>query len=195
MTLPDEFGVEWIEGEHEVGERLEELSFYTRTSLFCVHPAPPALYLRRGIDLRFVHESCTPQELERLHAAGARVRALDRRLDPLVVMDDRVAVVPIDPADHARGALLVRQPGLLTSFQNLFHRLWNEARELPGPALTDEDRRLLALMASGSTDEATARHFGVSVRHLRRRIARLIAQLQASSRFEAGVEAVRRGWL
>lgn len=190
-----ELGVEWIEGEHEVRERLEELSFFTRTSLFCVHPSPTALYLRRGIDLRFVHERSTPEDLDRLLAAGARVRTLDRRLDPLVVVDGRVAVVPIDPEDHARGALVVRQPGLLTGFLSLFDRLWNEARELTEPGLTDDDRRLLTLMASGSTDEATARHFDVSVRHLRRRIARLTALLQASSRFEAGVQAVRRGWL
>jgi len=54
---------------------------------------------------------------------------------------------------------------------------------------------LLTLLASGRTDEAAARQIGVSVRHLRRRVARLMDLLGASSRFEAGAEAARRGWI
>ena len=59
----------------------------------------------------------------------------------------------------------------------------------------DRDRRLLVLLSSGCTDEAAAREFGISVRHLRRQVARLMAELGARSRFEAGAEASRRGWL
>lgn len=61
--------------------------------------------------------------------------------------------------------------------------------------LTTDDRVVLTHLARGNTDEAVARALGVSVRHLRRRIARLFAQLGATSRFEAGVEAARRGWV
>lgn len=60
---------------------------------------------------------------------------------------------------------------------------------------TEDDRVVLKYLARGNTDEAVARALGLSVRHLRRRIAKLFVQLGATSRFAAGVEACRRGWV
>lgn len=65
----------------------------------------------------------------------------------------------------------------------------------PSLELTDDDRRVLALLAGGCTDETAARQVGVSVRHLRRRVARLMNHLQVTSRFSAGVAAAHRGWI
>jgi DNA-binding NarL/FixJ family response regulator len=64
-----------------------------------------------------------------------------------------------------------------------------------GSELTDEDRRLLRLLADGHTDESAARRLGASVRRVRRRMAALTSRLDATSRFSAGVAAARRGWL
>ena len=44
-------------------------------------------------------------------------------------------------------------------------------------------------------DEQIARALGMSVRTVRRRVADLMDELGADSRFQAGVEAVRRGWI
>ncbi|WP_344835625.1 hypothetical protein [Nonomuraea dietziae] len=44
-------------------------------------------------------------------------------------------------------------------------------------------------------DDSIARHLGVSVRTVRARFADAMAELGAQSRFHAGVEAARRGWL
>jgi DNA-binding NarL/FixJ family response regulator len=60
---------------------------------------------------------------------------------------------------------------------------------------TLDERNLLQRMAAGSTDESIARRLGISDRQVRRRIARLLQRLGVSSRFAAGAEAVRRGWL
>jgi DNA-binding NarL/FixJ family response regulator len=60
---------------------------------------------------------------------------------------------------------------------------------------TLDERNLLQRMADGSTDESIARRLGISDRQVRRRIARLLQRLGVSSRFAAGAEAVRRGWL
>ena len=215
-------GIEWIDGMPEARERLTELSFLARTSVCSVRSgerqSPESLEasrpldlrsLRRGIVMRLIYERAVLRDepyrayLHELVTAGARVRVTDRRPERLAIMDEQAAVVPIDPENSERGALVVRQAGLLTGFLRLFDLLWDEARELPAevrgtlpePELTDEDRRLLTMLASGSTDETAARLLGISVRHLRRRIARLTLRLQASSRFETGVEAVRRGWL
>lgn len=123
----------------------------------------------------------------------------------MIIMDGQVAVVPVDPTNSRRGALIVRNPGLVAGFLNLFHRAWQDAEDLPWLAegteqrpaskISLQDKMILELLASGCTDETSARELGVSVRHLRRTISRLIQELGANSRFEAGVEAARRGWL
>jgi len=45
------------------------------------------------------------------------------------------------------------------------------------------------------TDPAIARHLGLSYRTARGRMAALMATLGAESRFQAGVQANRNGWL
>lgn len=58
-----------------------------------------------------------------------------------------------------------------------------------------DERDVLALVAAGATDEVIARQLGISPRTLRRRLRELFAELGASNRFHAGVEAARRGWV
>ncbi|HSV67921.1 MAG TPA: hypothetical protein VLJ59_18755 [Mycobacteriales bacterium] len=54
---------------------------------------------------------------------------------------------------------------------------------------------MLALLASGYTDESAAAEVGMSVVQLRRRVDRLMTRLDATTRFAAGVEAARLGWI
>ena len=100
----------------------------------------------------------------------------------------------------SQGAVIVTQAGLLHSLCELFSQAWEYAQELPSPVggepeLSDDDKVVLALLASGATDEIAARQADVSVRHFRRRVARLMERLPADSRFQAGVAAARRGWV
>ncbi|WP_306216054.1 response regulator transcription factor, partial [Actinoplanes sp. RD1] len=62
-------------------------------------------------------------------------------------------------------------------------------------AFGPQERRLLALLASGSTDAVIAKTFGWSVRTVQRHLHELMERLGARTRFQAGMEAVRRGWL
>lgn len=62
-------------------------------------------------------------------------------------------------------------------------------------AATSDEQALLALIGAGLTDEVIAARLGLSVRTLRRRSQRLMAELGAANRFQAGVEAARRGWV
>ena len=91
----------------------------------------------------------------------------------------------------------VRQRGIVEVVTSYFEELWRRA--LPAAELEDlpnaERRLLLAELASGAQDEQIARRLGVSLRTVRRRVAELLEELGATSRFEAGVEAARRAWL
>ena len=59
----------------------------------------------------------------------------------------------------------------------------------------DRMREVVTLLARGLKDDAIARRLGVSVRTVRRLISATIDDLQADSRFQAGVVAVQRGWV
>lgn len=202
--------IERVDSADAIGERIDTLSFLARGPVLAVRPMPAPSAgsevldrrcLRRGQQLRVVYPTSAltddhsgPYVTELAESASLRVT--ERTIDPLLVLDGSVAVVPADPADPTGGVLVLHEPGVVAGFVELFERTWDEASAPdPGPAISATDRRVLELLASGSTDEASARALGVSVRQLRRTIARLVHRLGASSRFEAGAEATRRGWL
>ena len=77
----------------------------------------------------------------------------------------------------------------------LFEELWSRAVPLPWGRRGDAVAQVMRLAAQGLSDETIARQLGVSVRTVRARFAEAMADLGAQSRFQAGVEAARRGWL
>jgi hypothetical protein len=133
-------------------------------------------------------------------ADGARIRLRQGPLQRLIIMDERVAVVPADPAGGQHGAVIVQQAGLLNSLLELFRQSWDSAHDIQlhdssERQPTQDDKAILELLSSGVTDEIAAKQAGISVRHFRRRVARMMHRLQAESRFQAGATAVRRGWI
>lgn len=90
---------------------------------------------------------------------------------------------------------------LLDAFIALFETRWERAvavnrpgEELPD-GLSERGAELLGLLAGGATDETIARTLGWSVRTVHRHVHRIMALAGAETRFQAGMEAVRRGWL
>lgn len=134
---------------------------------------------------------------------GAQIRTAPVLPPRMLIVDRRIAMVPLDPADTGRGAVQVAEPGVVAALVALFEQSWERAVPLDAPTAdlrqrdvpTDAERELLKLMAAGVTDEAAANRLGVSLRTVRRRIADLMERLEATSRFDAGLKAGRRGWL
>jgi DNA-binding NarL/FixJ family response regulator len=58
-----------------------------------------------------------------------------------------------------------------------------------------DEGALLGLLAAGLTDSAIGRHLGTHPRTVQRRVRELLDRLGAGTRFQAGLQAVRRGWL
>ena len=117
----------------------------------------------------------------------------------LIIVDRKVAAVPIDPQDATVGALILHDIGTVSAMVALFEAYWRDGRPIPGDNPTDEyspmDKTILRLLASGAKDEAVARQLGVSVRTVRRAIATLMERLNADSRFALGIHAAARGLL
>ncbi len=140
--------------------------------------------------------------LHELADAGALVRTAAGLPTSALVVDGRVAVLPVALSMTGRrpGVVLLRLPSVVTATMELFDRVWVTATRLAragdadpdGAGEPDED--LLALLLAGSTDEAAAAQLGVSARTVRRKVSRLMESLDARSRFQAGVHAVERGW-
>ena len=134
---------------------------------------------------------------------GEEQRFLPRVPLTFVVVDDTACLVEWtsdEPADRdAPVGLVVHTAGLVTGALQLFERLWDLASPVGRGAASDEvDRRdltILRLMSAGVADAAIARQVGVSQRTVERRIRSLTERLGAGTRFQAGVQAVRRGWL
>lgn len=121
-------------------------------------------------------------------------------------MDRRTCLLPPQPGsdeladgvDGAGGAALVFGDSLVhRAALPLFESLWARATPVgsPGSPLVADQRELLGLLASGLKDETIARRLGVHVHTARRRITRMLEELGADTRFQAGVQAAIRGWL
>jgi DNA-binding CsgD family transcriptional regulator/sugar-specific transcriptional regulator TrmB len=133
---------------------------------------------------------------------GGQVRTAPVLPPRMLIFDRRVAVLPIDPAETRRGALCLREPGIVAAVAVMYEHTWDTAVPLgtgithdEETGLTPVDRELLRLLSTGMTDEAAGRRVGLSQRTVRRRIASVMECLHATSRFEAGVRAAQRGWI
>ncbi|CAA9290037.1 MAG: hypothetical protein AVDCRST_MAG41-4488 [uncultured Corynebacteriales bacterium] len=163
--------------------------------------------LKRGVRFRTLYtrtqlaDEPMLEYMRMMRRHGAEIRIADTLPHRLAIFDRTVSFLPVDPRRPRNGALVVREPAITANLVMLFESLWagaqdlDEALEAGAPAASDLDRSVLMLMSSGVKDEAAARQLGISDRTYRRHVADIMVRLGASSRFQAGVEAVRRGWL
>ncbi|MFB7480784.1 LuxR C-terminal-related transcriptional regulator [Streptomyces anulatus] len=209
-----------LEGLDAVRERLTELAELARTECLSLLPggaqSPDTLEasgpldrraLERGVRIRSIYQDSfrndpsTLRYVNRLGVLGAESRTLPTLPLVMVVVDGEVALVPLDPDDGRAGALELRSKGAVAVARLLFEQLWAAATPLgsaprrDGNGLTPQEDELLSLLAKGHTDATAARRLGVSLRTVRRMNAELTARMQARSRFQAGAEAARRGWI
>ena len=114
-----------------------------------------------------------------------------------VVADETAAVVDLSSYDESGfGSLLVRSRPIVQALGSTLDALWRLA--IPSPrtgtqGIDDRDLQILSLLAAGASDATIARQTGVSQRTVERRVRALMDQLGAGTRFQAGVQAARRG--
>lgn len=134
--------------------------------------------------------------------AGEYVRILASVPCRISIMGSHAALIPDRWGMNTGRRLVVREESLVGALTALFEGLWERAMSIPGldgqSDLGDRggDRSLLLdQLAAGVKDEQIARALGLSLRTVRRRVADVLDELGVESRFQAGVEAVRRGWI
>ena len=170
--------------------------------------------LDRGISWRAIYAASSFEiggiweEVEGLAQQGEQSRVVPDLPLKLAIADRSIALLSLT---HEAGHIetLVTESGpLVAALCDLFEFYWERAlripdnRSLEGALGTDrhrppthEEQSLLALIGAGLKDDVIARQLGMSPRTLRRRSQDLMTELGADNRFQAGVEAARRGWV
>ncbi|MFK5634469.1 MULTISPECIES: LuxR C-terminal-related transcriptional regulator [unclassified Ornithinimicrobium] len=172
------------------------------------------LAVRPGVDVRLVFDTSLLEQpgalrhLERSAALGHGVRV--GRGVPLgvLVSDDRAVLLDLSAFDRqGDGSVESRRLSQVRAGARLLEEIWQlstpfaptmeAAHRAPGDQapLEARDHRILALLTTGLSDQIIARQTGVSVRTVERRVRYLMEHLGAATRFQAGVQAARRGWV
>lgn len=166
--------------------------------------------LGRGVATRALYQHvalrdrATRAYLRELAENGARIRLAPAVPGRSLIIDREVALLPTPSADPGLNQFaVVREPCVVTWLVATFEQLWAEASPLdelldsqhPEPEVDETRLAILRLMADGEKDEAISRRLSISVRTCRRHIADYMAQVGATSRFQAGVIASRNGHL
>jgi hypothetical protein len=116
-----------------------------------------------------------------------------------IVADRSVAAVPLDLDLHFNGVLLIRDPVVVQALVRVHRAWWELGDELTPHALPHAVpphlRPVLEAILAGLTDDAAAARLSMSGRTYSRRVGELLAALGTTSRFRAGAEAARRGWI
>jgi DNA-binding CsgD family transcriptional regulator len=166
--------------------------------------APCYSVLERAVSVRVVcpHRSragfATRAKAKRLIADGAEIRTLSQVPQAAVVFDRTLAVMFSFDEDGYPTARRVRDRNVVRFLLDMFGQLWDNATPFAAEdtgyadAIDDLQQSVARLMAQGLTDEVVARRLGMSVRTCRRHIAALLQNLDAVSRFQAGVLAASR---
>jgi sugar-specific transcriptional regulator TrmB/DNA-binding transcriptional ArsR family regulator len=171
----------------------------------------------RGVSFRVVIERAALAEpgvieetVESLRN-GVQVRVAKALPMKLVLADAELGLVPLAVApDGEPGAVLLHRNGLLAALEALFESAWqqaypldlsigggnSEARvvELEPEGPTELDRRILALLISGLTDQAVATQLNLSLRTLQRRLRYLMDLAGVDTRMQLGWRAARQDW-
>ena len=159
--------------------------------------------LAEGRPMRAVYPASVvedPVQLEYVRhwaAAGEQVRLLPYATREIDVFGDRVALVSSEWEGMTGSMILIHAPAMVAIVRELFERYWERAVPFNQAQARAQEGTLraqvLELLVMGAKDETIARQLGISLRTVRRRVAEFMDEVGATTRFQAGMEAARRG--
>ncbi|MEU7553076.1 helix-turn-helix transcriptional regulator [Streptomyces sp. NPDC044571] len=213
-------GMQYLAGIDEIRDQLEAINSEVREEFLTFAPGGPQSpenmrasrplnqrLLDRDITMRTIYlssirrDAATVAHAEWLESLGAQIRTVPTLPNRIIICDRRIALIAANTENTADGAVVVTSPGMIALLCALFDHVWQTAEPLgasprrsPG-SLDKQQLEVLRLMAQGRTDESIANSLGVSTRTVRRIANGLLTHLNARSRFQAAVHAVRQGYL
>jgi sugar-specific transcriptional regulator TrmB/DNA-binding CsgD family transcriptional regulator len=175
-----------------------------------VHEVPDSErdMLARGARVRVVYDHAATDTLGlnhvmQAHRLGEEARIVGELTVRLWLIDDRLALMPMKTGRASMEGLLVVHPSaLLDALSSLFEQVWAQASPLrlnedgaidPAADRVSSNQAVLSLLAAGYTDSAIARHLGVGLRTIARRIQDIMREVNAKTRFQAGMIVAQSG--
>lgn len=160
-----------------------------------------ALNVRLNVDPRLLPELNVLEIMTARAEAGDDVRLTSELPFTGAVNDQGLAMIDLgDDGGSPVGILLNRAAGSARVQASLEFawRLgapWHPASTASSKSdvLEPRDRSIIRLMAGGVSDASIARQLGISSRTVERRVRVLLDRLNATTRFQAGVQAARQG--
>jgi DNA-binding CsgD family transcriptional regulator len=129
---------------------------------------------------------------------GPQIRVSETPLSEVVILDGHTAFLRVQAHDHEQ-CLGLRVPAILQGLRTLYSAAWDAASDLDlylrrqEGDLDETAAWIMRMLSEGYKDDVAARELGVSVRTYRRHVAEIMRNLNASSRFQAGVRAAELG--
>ncbi|MFY1669882.1 LuxR C-terminal-related transcriptional regulator [Plantactinospora sp. WMMB334] len=153
--------------------------------------------LRRGVRMRTLSRPPADGDRSAQHAIefgrlGGEYREAARLPQKLMIFDRRVALLAVDPLDLGRGTWEIVDHTAVDALVRLFTRHWSDAVDpsrngVPAIVLTSRERAIVALLAQGCTDAASAQQIGMSTRSLTYTLRALMDRLGVDNRFQLGL--------
>lgn len=137
--------------------------------------------------------------LRQLAQTGAHIATAPAPPPPVVIADHNQAIMTVPDRDEPGEWLIVTGPPIAGYLAAAIEAFWIAATPLhlaipaDGNGISPADVVLLRLLATGITQQDTARRLHISERTISRRVADLKQRLDATSAMQAGLEAARRG--
>jgi len=197
-------------GSARVRIRLAELVGETRREHLSMHPEPifdvdtvraaaplDHTLVAQGRTVLTLGVPATVGDTTAAHTLQLTARGMEHRELPslpikLIVVDRRVAVLPLDPHDIGQGALEVRDPPAIEELVARFLSLWATAgTSKNGPTmsieLTPRERAIVSLLAAGHTDSSASACLGLSRRTVVYAVQGLMERCGVQNRFQLGL--------
>lgn len=160
----------------------------------------PGFAVRKMLSPVALADEGTRTHLREVGGGGAEVRISSSPLPyETILIDRRVMILAGRETSGGRQYTVTTSPDLVHGVHSLFCAIWDASATFDAylrndvPQLGADGRAILQSLASGLTDASAARRLGVSLRTYRRRVAELMAALEAGSRFQAGLRAGELG--
>jgi DNA-binding NarL/FixJ family response regulator len=152
------------------------------------------------VDSSFLEVEGAMAALATLRDAGVRVSLVPGVPFTALAVDAASAILDLTNLDPAgESSALLHHRVHVAAVRTVLERIVLNATPLPRglhpalPARSERDSQILALLAAGASDSTIARQVGVSQRTVERRLRAIMDSLGATTRFQAGAQAVRRG--
>src|SRR2546423_4298011 len=148
LTSRSSGDVEVLKGRANASRRIEELAMKAKATFWGLIPAhfddtvpksersPDFELLERGIKLRTLYlQSMTASKpaveyVSTMHRLGGEVRVTPTLPMRLLIFDQEIAVIPMDPENPTAGAVIHRTPAVVSVALALFDAYWSRATEL-----------------------------------------------------------------